>query len=122
MRDTLKIFLVFLGLLISASLAIAEETEEKNIDKKTKDQAITELEEIVVTAPRRDALPAAAQVPAVVESITKESIESINIVGTEDIVKYQPGVHMRRLFPGSRSHGDAPTIRSTYTFSLGRPN
>jgi len=117
MKDILKIILfALLGLLISASLVMAEEIEKKDIEKKTQEKE-AQLEEIEVKALQRDVLPAAAIVPAVVESITKETLESINVVGSEDILKYQPGVHMRRLFPGSRSHGDSPTIRSTYTFS-----
>jgi len=82
-------YLLVLCLLFITSLVMAEEM-------KTEKEVI-EIESVVVTAPRRDALPAGANVPAAVESITRETIESINVTGTEDIVKYQPGVNVVNL-------------------------
>lgn len=117
MKGVIGILFILTSLLITPSLAVTGEVQTKDNEKNTAKNEAANLEEVIVTAPRRDVLPAGANVPAAVESITREDIESINIVGTEDIIKYQPNVHMRRLFPGSRSHGDAPTIRSTYTFT-----
>lgn len=116
MRGITRILLGLIMLLVFPALSTSAETQTKDKEEKTEKSEIVKIE-IVVTAPRRDVLPAGAKVPAAVESITKETIECINMVGTEDIVKYQPNVQMRRLFPGSRSHGDSPTIRGTYTFT-----
>ncbi len=42
-----------------------------------------------------------ANVPAVVETLTKEGIERINVVDTADVFKYMPGSYLRKLYPGS---------------------
>ncbi|MDI6776317.1 MAG: TonB-dependent receptor plug domain-containing protein, partial [Syntrophales bacterium] len=82
-----------------------------------KEKEVTKLEEIVVTAPPTEAVPPAARVPAVVESITKEDFEKRNVVGTDDILRYQPGLHVRKLIPGSSSN---LSIRGTHNQTSGR--
>ena len=53
------------------------------------------------------------EVPAVVESLTAEDIEKINVVGVEDVVKYQPGLYVRKL---GQAPSNAPlVIRSAST-------
>nr|WP_321396116.1 TonB-dependent receptor [uncultured Desulfobacter sp.] len=117
MRVVARVLCVVVIMFISCAAVTAEETQKNEKTDENQASETVDLQEVVVTAPRRDALPAGAKVPAPVESITKDTIECINMVGTEDIVKYQPNVQMRRLFPGSRSHGDSPTIRGTYIFT-----
>ncbi|MFA5824167.1 MAG: TonB-dependent receptor [Thermodesulfovibrionales bacterium] len=103
MRDILKIILfALLGLLISASLAMAEEIEKKDIEKKTKEKE-AQLEEIVVTVTGKIVDEATVNMPAVVESLTPEGIERINAIDTSDIFKYMPGSYLRKLYPGSNN-------------------
>jgi iron complex outermembrane recepter protein len=103
MRDVLKIILsVFFVLLISISLAMAEEIEKKDIEKKTKEKE-AQLEEIVVTVTGKIVDEAIVNMPAVVESLTPEGIERINAIDTSDIFKYMPGSYLRKLYPGSNN-------------------
>lgn len=44
---------------------------------------------------------ATENMPAVVESLTAESIERINAVETSDVFKYMPGSYLRKLYPGA---------------------
>lgn len=78
---------VILGIFGFSGYAVSEEAEPVT------------LEDISVRGKRGIDHP---EVPAVVESITAEDVEKINVVGVEDIVKYQPGVYVRKL-------GQAPT-------------
>ncbi|MFZ3135762.1 MAG: TonB-dependent receptor [Thermodesulfovibrionales bacterium] len=101
MRDVLKIIVsAFLVLLISISSAMAEEIEKKDIEKKTKEKE-AQLEEIVVTVTGKIVDEATVNMPAVVESLTTEGIERINVVDTSDVFKYMPGSYLRKLYPGS---------------------
>lgn len=119
MRDILKIILsLLLGLLISASLAMAEEIEKKDIEKKTKEKE-AQLEEIIVTVTGKIVDEATVNMPAVVESLTPEGIERINAIDTSDIFKYMPGSYLRKLYPGStnsplviRGNNSAMTART----------
>jgi len=106
MKKVLKSIVILLGILgvVLPQVSWAEE----------KEAGIIELEEIVVTASPTEAVPPAARVPAVVESITKEDIAKRNVVGTEDIFKYLPGLYVRKLYPG----GSRPlSIRGTHPFT-----
>lgn len=47
------------------------------------------------------------EVPAVVESLTAEDIEKINVVGVEDVVKYEPSLYVRKL---GQAASNAPLI------------
>jgi len=101
MRDVLKIIVsAFLVLLISISLAMAEEIEKKDIEKKTKEKE-AQLEEIVVTVTGKIVDEATVNMPAVVETLTHDGIERINFIDTADIFKYMPGSYLRKLYPGA---------------------
>ncbi|MDI7261012.1 MAG: Plug domain-containing protein, partial [Thermodesulfobacteriota bacterium] len=107
MRKYLAIFLGLVVIMIGSSFVWAEEKEKE-----------TKFEEIVVTAPPIETVPPAARVPAVVESITKEDFEKKNVVGTEDIFKYLPGLYVRKLYPGGTN---APlSIRGTHSMMTAR--
>ena len=84
--------------------------EAKGEEKQATKTDVIKLEQITVRGKRGLDHP---EVPAVVESITAEDIKKINVVGVEDVVKYQPGLYVRKL-------GQAPTnapllIRSAST-------
>ena len=106
MKKVLEVFVCVVILLISISAASAEEKE-------------TRFEEIVVTAPPTEAVPPAARVPAVVESITKEDFEKMNVKRTEDVIEYMPGLHIRQFYPGSGSlHMRGTPLGMTYQRAL----
>lgn len=85
----LKLFVVLITTLILSipSLGLTEETKERN-------REVIKLEEITVRTKRGIDH---AKVPAVVESLTSEDIKKMNVVGVEDVVKYQPALYVRKL-------------------------
>ncbi|MBM4135988.1 MAG: TonB-dependent receptor [Nitrospira sp.] len=112
MRNVLKIILsALLGLLISTSLAMAEE-----IKKEEKEE--TKLEEIVVTVTGKIVDEATVNMPAVVESLTAKGIERINAIDTSDVFKYMPGSYLRKLYPGSTNR--PLVIRGNASFMTAR--
>lgn len=75
-------YLIVLFLLMSASMAFAEEKD------------VTKLEEIVVTATRTEKSVGAA--PGNVSVVTKKEMEKRNITTVDDALNTQPGVFNRR--------------------------
>ncbi len=101
----LNTIFVLMAVLISP-LALLGFTGEANGDEKEP----IRLEDVTVRGKRGIDHP---WVPAVVESLTAEDIEKINVVGVEDVVKYQPGLYVRKL---GQSPTNAPLlIRSAST-------
>jgi len=97
---------VFIFAISSLGYMGAANGEEQDSTKTD----VIKLEQITVRGKRGFDHP---EVPAVVESLTAEDIKKINVVGVEDVVKYQPGLYVRKL-------GQAPTnapllIRSAST-------
>ena len=84
-----KLIMVLIATLILSipSLGLTEET-------KGEDREVIKLEEITVRSKRGIDH---AKVPAVVESLTAEDIKKMNVVGVEDVVKYQPALYVRKL-------------------------
>ena len=84
-----KLIMVLIATLILSipSLGLTEET-------KGDDREVIKLEEITVRSKRGIDH---AKVPAVVESLTADDIKKINVVGVEDVVKYQPALYVRKL-------------------------
>ncbi len=75
---------------------------------------VYQLGEVTVTGKLVDE-PA---VPAVVETLTAEGIERINVVDTSDIFKYMPGSYLRKLYPGSTNR--PLVIRGNSSFMTAR--
>jgi len=90
----LKLIIMLVGILILSipSLGLTEEDKERKEEGEKKE--VIKLEKITVRGKRGIDH---AQVPAVVESLTAEDIKKINVVGVEDVVKYQPGLYVRKL-------------------------
>ncbi len=73
----------------------SQQTEKKDQESKEPYQ----IGEITVTGKIVD--EATENMPAVVETLTAESIKRINAVETSDVFKYMPGSYLRKLYPGS---------------------
>jgi len=84
-----KLVIVLTGILmlLIPSLGLTEEAKEE-------EEEPIKLEKITVRCKRGIDHP---EVPAVVESLTAEEIKKINVVGVEDVVKYQPALYVRKL-------------------------
>lgn len=84
-----KLIMVLITTLILSipSPGLTEET-------KGEDREVIKLEQISVRSKRGIDH---AEVPAVVESLTADDIKKINVVGVEDVVKYQPALYVRKL-------------------------
>lgn len=80
--------------------------------------ADTQLQEVVVQGGSAPGVP--KELPAVVESITRQQMaDSINVINTEDALKYLPSIQIRKRFIGdtngivaSRSSGTLVSARS----------
>lgn len=80
--------------------------------------ADTQLQEVVVQGGTTPGVP--KELPAVVESITRQQMaDSINVINTEDALKYLPSIQIRKRFIGdtngivaSRSSGTLVSARS----------
>ncbi|QDF97016.1 TonB-dependent receptor [Azoarcus sp. DD4] len=102
--------LAVLGALSSG--ALAEQTSNKDGD------TAIQLDEVVITGGAPSPLPPTVQ--AVVEGVTAETMaESINVVNTEDALKYLPSLQIRKRFIGdtngivaSRSSGTLASARA----------
>lgn len=57
----------------------------------------------VVTAPAPQRGSMAADTPGVVQRVTQDQIDAINVTTTEDVVKYQPNLMVRKRFIGDRN-------------------
>nr|CBX31910.1 hypothetical protein N47_O13290 [uncultured Desulfobacterium sp.] len=109
-----RLKLVFAAILILFCHypVLAGEPEQKA--GQTEKDAI--MDDIVVTGKKEDAAeaPAGAKVPAVVNSTTKSELKKITVLTTDDALRYNPGMYLRKLYPG----GSIPlSIRGTYPFS-----
>ncbi len=114
-----KTILVLLFLSMLSCMASAEDMEKSKErveqSENVKEQKTFTLEDVVVTSEKEDAaeVPAAARVPAVVESTTKYDLEKITVLTTDDALRYNPGMYIRKLYPG----GSVPlSIRGTHPF------
>ncbi|MFH0995416.1 MAG: TonB-dependent receptor [Pseudomonadota bacterium] len=78
-----------------------KETEKNQLTGKNEQESNEhyQIGEITVTGKIKD--EATENMPAVVESLTAESIERINAVETSDVFKYMPGSYLRKLYPGA---------------------
>jgi iron complex outermembrane receptor protein len=79
------------------------QNDEKGVEtaqtaQEEKSDAVLGVGEVTVTGKMEEE---AANVPAVVESVTAEDIEGINAVDTADLFKYVPNVHVRKLHAGN---------------------
>ncbi len=88
------ISLVFLSFSLTSISVAGDAKDEKTSANKSEDTETVNLESITVRAKRGIDHP---DVPAVVESLTAEDIEKINVVGVEDVIKYQPNLYVRKL-------------------------
>ena len=87
-------------------------------DSTEKAAADTQLQEVVVQGGAASGVP--KEVPAVVEAVTREQMaDSINVINTEDALKYLPSLQIRKRFIGdtngivaSRSSGTLVSARS----------
>ncbi|MEO6354827.1 MAG: TonB-dependent receptor [Burkholderiaceae bacterium] len=78
----------------------------------------TQLQEVVVQGGSAPGVP--KELPAVVESVTRQQMaDSINVINTEDALKYLPSIQIRKRFIGdtngivaSRSSGTLTSARS----------
>ncbi|MEO8407895.1 MAG: hypothetical protein ABI476_05640, partial [Oxalobacteraceae bacterium] len=59
----------------------------------------TQLQEVVVQGGSASGLP--KELPAVVESVTRQQmVDGINVINTEDALKYLPSIQIRKRFIG----------------------
>jgi len=97
------LILAAIFMLLIPSLGLTEEA-------KVEEKGPIKLEDITVRGKRGIDHP---EVPAVVESLTAEDIKKINVVGVEDVVKYQPALYVRKL--GQAATNAPLIIRSAST-------
>jgi iron complex outermembrane receptor protein len=84
-------------------LALNEESgsgasEDEN-EKTAESKSVLGVGEVTVTGSKED--EATADIPAVIETMTKEDIEKINATDSSDVFKYVPNVHIRKLNAGN---------------------
>ena len=78
------------------------------------------IPEVVVTGTRSVPPAIARETPAVTESVEREQIaQSINASDSEDVLKYLPGLHVRKRYSGRMYNtlDNSDTNGSTYTGS-----
>lgn len=118
-------WLAFIVLLWSFSLpggiARADETSTRASASDAtpadrQDDEVIDLGQVTVTGKIAD--KAAANIPAVVESVTAEGVERINAVETSDVFKYMPGSYLRKLYPGGTN--SPLVIRGNKSMMTGR--
>jgi len=112
--NSLKLILIVILILLLPGLGLTEEAKEDKQEVKKKE--VRKLEKVIVTGEREEDVveaPAAAKVPAVVDSTTKAELEKITVLTTDDTLRYKPGMYVRKLYPG----GSVPlSIRGTHPF------
>ncbi len=97
---------------------LAESSGDKNLRviEDTREQPLYQLEGVTVTGKIVD--EATRRMPAVVETLTAEGIERINVIETQDVFKYMPGSYLRKLYPGSTN--SPLVIRGNSSFMTAR--
>ncbi len=103
----------------SASSSSEAETDRAGEPAESRDHAqarVHAIGEVTVTGKIVD--ETAANMPAVVESLTAEGIERINAIDTSDVFKYMPGSYLRKLYPGSTN--SPLVIRGNSSFMTAR--
>lgn len=102
-----KLFLLFSLILGSFYFTlIADETEIENVE---------ELEEFKVTVQKN---PVHIPLPTVNVKISEDDLSNINIIDTEDAIKYAPNLFIRKRFIGDRN--GVLSIRGASPFQNGR--
>src|SRR6478672_10560800 len=110
-RHPMKPNLVILASLIAAAPLLAQDPKPQKSDTAVK------LEGIKITAeaapPVKVTPVQAVTLPAIVSITAKKAEETVNLVDTEDAVKYLPSVFLRK-----RNYGDTQATMATRTWGV----
>jgi iron complex outermembrane recepter protein len=102
MKSAISIVFAGSSLLAFASIATAQTASDKNASSTS----VISLEEIVVTARRKD--ESLQDVPTTINAVTSEDLQKLSIRKFEDISSIVPGLSM---VPGPSGIGAAATVR-----------